>query len=36
LFTVVNVLGGISLIGAYLNEVMKRTARRAACRRSES
>ena len=36
LFTVVYVIGGISLIGAYLNEVMKRRARRAAERRSDS
>ena len=36
LFTVVYVVGGISLIGAYLNEVMKLRARRAADRRSES
>ena len=36
LFTVVYVVAGISLIGAYLNEVLKRRARRAADRRSES
>ena len=36
LFTVVYVVSGISLIGAYLNEVMKRRARRAADRRSDS
>jgi hypothetical protein len=35
LFTVVYIFGGISLIGAYLNEVMKRRARRAAARRSQ-
>ena len=36
LFTVVYVVSGISLIGAYLNEVMKLRARRATDRRSES
>ena len=36
LFTVVYVVSEISLIGAYLNEVMKRRARRAADRRSDS
>jgi len=36
LFTIVYVITGISLIGAYLNEVMKRRARRAAGRRSET
>ena len=34
LFTVVYIFGGISLIGAYLNEVMKRRAKGAADRRS--
>jgi voltage-gated potassium channel Kch len=36
LFTVVYIFGGISLVGAYLNEVMKRRTRKAADRRSES
>lgn len=35
LFTVVYIFGGISLIGAFLNEVMKLRERRAAKRRSE-
>lgn len=35
LFTVVYVISGVSLIGALLNEVMKRRARRAADRRSK-
>ena len=33
-FTVVYVFGGVSLIGSYLNEVMKRRERRARNRRS--
>ena len=36
LFTVVYVISGISLIGAYLNEVMKHRARKITDRRSES
>jgi len=36
LFTVVYVVTGISLVGAYLNELLKRRARRAADRRSAS